>query len=204
MGDSHSRKLACRNWCFSRLIFITKNDFFKMVKIEIRKAVSEDYLLVSDLGSKSFYETWRPVNSEEDIQNYIKEAFNPLNIKADIEAGSTNTFFIAIEENKPVGYVKLRNDRTHEEFKDEKAIELERLYVLQEWQEKKVGKALMDEGLKMAVDQHYNWMWLGVATENLKALKFYKQYGFIIFGEKIFKLGDALDTDYLMKKNLVE
>ena len=175
-----------------------------MVKIEIRKAVSEDYLLVSDLGSKAFYETWRPVNTEEDIQRYISEAFNPLNIKEDIEADNVNTFFIAIEGKRAVGYIKLRNDRSHEEFKDEKAIELERLYVLKEWQEKKVGKALMDEGLKMAFNQNFKWMWLGVATENYKALKFYKQYGFVIFGEKIFKLGDAVDTDYLMKKKLIE
>ena len=133
-----------------------------------------------------------------------QEAFNPLKIKIDIEAESINTFFVAISENKAVGYVKLRNDRTYEEFKNERVIELERLYVLKEWQEKKIGKALMDEALKMAGDQHYIWMWLGVATDNFKALKFYKQYGFIIFGEKIFKLGEALDTDYLMKKKIVE
>ena len=175
-----------------------------MVNIEIRKAISDDYLLVSDLGSKAFYETWRPVNTEEDILKYIQEAFNPLKIKIDIEAESINTFFVAISENKAVGYVKLRNDRTYEEFKNERVIELERLYVLKEWQEKKVGKTLMDEALKMAGDQHYIWMWLGVATDNFKALKFYKQYGFIIFGEKIFKLGEALDTDYLMKKKIVE
>lgn len=175
-----------------------------MVNIEIRKVISDDYLLVSDLGSKAFYETWRPVNTEEDILKYIQEAFNPLKIKIDIEAESINTFFVAISENKAVGYVKLRNDRTYEEFKNESVIELERLYVLKEWQEKKVGKALMDEALKMAGDQRYIWMWLGVATDNFKALKFYKQYGFLIFGEKIFKLGEALDTDYLMKKKLVE
>ena len=175
-----------------------------MIKIQIRKAVSDDYLLVSDLGSKAFYETWRPVNTEEDILKYIQEAFNPLKIKIDIEAESINTFFVAISENKAVGYVKLRNDRTYEEFKNERVIELERLYVLKEWQKKKVGKALMDESLKMACEQRYKWMWLGVATENFKALKFYKQYGFTIFGEKIFKLGEALDTDFLMKKKLDE
>ena len=52
-----------------------------MGKIEIRKAFSDDYLLLSDLGEKSFYETWRPVNTEDDIQKYIREAFNPINIK---------------------------------------------------------------------------------------------------------------------------
>ena len=175
-----------------------------MEKIEIRKAFSDDYLLLSDLGKKSFYETWRPVNTEEDIQKYIREAFNPINIKMDIETDSINTFFIAFADAKAVGYIKLRNDRTYEDFKNEKVIELERLYVLKEWQEKKVGKVLMDEGLKMAINQHCQWIWLGVATENFKALKFYKQYGFTIFGEKVFKLGDAVDTDYLMKKKLVD
>ena len=61
---------------------------------------------------------------------------------------------------------------------------------------------MMDHSIQIAIDNNYDWIWLGVNTENLKAINFYKRYGFIVFGEKSFKLGEAMDTDFLMKKKL--
>jgi ribosomal protein S18 acetylase RimI-like enzyme len=171
-----------------------------MMNIKIRTALPSDYLLLSDLGGQTFYETWRPVNTEEDMQSYIKKSFDPDKIKSDLEAHSINTFLIATIDSIATGYVKLRRDRTYDEFKSEKVIEIERIYVSKEFQEKKVGKALMDRCIEIATNENHKWIWLGVNVDNLKAINFYKRYGFTVFGEKSFQLGDALDTDYLMKK----
>ena len=46
----------------------------------------------------------------------------------------------------------------------------------------------MNECVKVATTGNYSWIWLGVAVENYKALNFYKKNGFVIFGEKTFKL----------------
>ena len=172
------------------------------MNIKICTALPSDYSLLSDLGHKTFYDTWRPMNTEEDMQKYIKEAFDPLKIKSDIEAVATNTFLLAFIGKDAVGYVKLRCDRTYEEFKNEKAIEVERIYVVKEWQDKKVGKVLMDQCLQFATNNNFLWIWLGVNTDNSKAINFYKRYGFTVFGEKSFRLGEALDTDYLMKRSV--
>ena len=174
------------------------------MSIEIRMALPSDFILISELGSKTFYDTWRPVNTEEDMQKYIKDAFNPLKIKMDIEASGINTFMLAFFGKDAIGYVKLRCDRFYEEFKNEKALELERIYVVKEWQDKKAGKALMDQSLQFAKDNNYLWIWLGVNVDNIKAIDFYKRYDFTVFGEKSFKLGEAVDTDFLMKKKLVD
>ena len=170
------------------------------MNIEIRKALSSDINLLSDLGRETFYETWRPVNTEEDMQQYMMEAFDHNKIKTDVEDTAINTFLIAYVGDYAIGYVKLRCDRTYVEFKNERVIELERIYVVKEWQGKKVGKGLMDHCLDLASDGNYSWIWLGVNTDNTKAIEFYKQYGFTIFGEKSFKLGEAVDKDFLMKK----
>ncbi len=170
--------------------------------IVIKRAEEADYETVAELGAKTFYETWRPVNTEEDMRKYIAKAFDPDNIRKDIADQKINTFFIAFSEDIAVGYAKLRRDRTYDEFKGTRPIELERIYVDKSFQDKYVGRALMDECLKVSKEEKYDWFWLGVNIDNVKAIAFYKKYGFTIFGEKSFQLGDATDNDYLMKLQL--
>jgi diamine N-acetyltransferase len=168
---------------------------------QIRIATPEDYQLVSDIARFTFYETWRHVNTEEDLQLYMSEAFNPEKIKKDLE-DAENTFLLEYYNNELIGYVKLRTDRTYDEFKEEKAIEIERIYVKHQYHGLKAGKALMDTCIDIAKKGNYQWLWLGVNDENTKAIDFYKKYGFTIFGTKTFKLGTAIDEDYLMKLKL--
>jgi diamine N-acetyltransferase len=170
-------------------------DFFKI--IFPRPA---DYLAVAEIGRFTFYETWRPVNSEEDMQLYLSEAFNPAKIKKDL-ADKGNTFLLLYFQNELIGYAKLRTDRTYDEFNDARVIEMERIYVKHHYQGMKAGKALMDKCIEIARNGNYEWLWLGVNQEN-KAIDFYKKYGFTIFGTKSFKLGTADDEDYLMKMKL--
>jgi ribosomal protein S18 acetylase RimI-like enzyme len=172
------------------------------MKIEIRKALPTDNMILSEIGRLTFYETWRPVNTEEDMQNYMNEAFNPDKLKKEIEDFAVNTFLIASAAEKIIGYAKLRRDRSYDEFKNETAIEIERIYVAKDWQGLKVGKVLMDKCLEIALNEKFYWIWLGVNIDNLKAINFYKQYGFEIFGEKSFQLGEANDSDYLMKRRM--
>jgi len=41
-----------------------------------------------------------------------------------------------------------------------------------------------------------------VWEHNIKAIAFYKKFGFEQFGSHIFMLGDDIQTDILMRKNL--
>jgi ribosomal protein S18 acetylase RimI-like enzyme len=172
------------------------------MSIRIRNATGNDYRVVSEIARSTFYETWRPVNTEADMQQYMRKAFDPFILKTDIENTEVNTYLLAVEDVLALGYAKMRNDRIYEEFRGERALEIERIYVRKEYQDKKIGKALMDRCLQIAAAENYRWLWLGVNIDNLKAINFYKRYGFTIFGEKAFQLGDAVDNDYLMKKRL--
>ena len=172
------------------------------MNLVIRKAVDKDFELLAKLGNDTFYETWKDVNTPEDMAVYLKKAFDPKEILKDIQEPS-NTFLILFFEDKPIGYAKLRRDRTYDEFNNESAIEIERIYVFKEYHSMKAGAKLMNESLKIANEEKHKWMWLGVNVDNHKAINFYKAYGFVIFGEKGFQLGDAVDTDYLMKLPLV-
>lgn len=171
------------------------------MNVEIRKAAPDDFEIVTSVGHDTFYETWKDVNTPADMAVYLKKAFDPKVISEDIN-NPANTFLLAFLDDRAIGYAKIRRDRTYDEFNGESAIEIERIYVFQEYQRLKVGKKLMDECLQIASDEKYTWIWLGVNIDNHKAINFYKSYGFTIFGEKGFQLGDAVDTDYLMKKRM--
>src|SRR5436190_17830671 len=51
------------------------NEIPMKIKPVITRAHLEDAAAVAAIGSSTFYETWRPVNTEEDMQLYIARAF---------------------------------------------------------------------------------------------------------------------------------
>ncbi len=169
------------------------------MEISIKIAEKADSIEVAKVGRETFYETWKDVNTPEDMTIYLAKAFKDETIANELESAN-NTFLLAYSDNKVVGFVKLRRDRTYDEFKNEPAIEMERIYVYNDFHGKKVGKFLMDFSIEIAKRENYKWFWLGVNEFNYKALNFYKSYGFEVFGEKTFQLGEAIDTDFLMKK----
>lgn len=169
------------------------------MQVRIKKAHPGEAALVADIGRITFYETWKSVNTEEDLQAYMSKSFDSEKLKGEIENSLVTTFLFAYVDDELAGYVKLRNDRTPEKLGD-LSLEIERIYVLKKFQDKKVGKALMDECLEMASKGNYVWVWLGVNQENIKAVNFYNRYGFEVFGTKKFILGTAIDEDFLMKR----
>lgn len=81
-------------------------------------------------------------------------------------------------------------------------MEIERIYVLQKYQGKKIGQILYEKAIQIAHDKQVKYVWLGVWEQNLRAINFYKKNDFIEFDKHIFKLGNDAQTDIMMKKNI--
>ena len=81
-------------------------------------------------------------------------------------------------------------------------IELCRLYNLQEFIGKGIGKSLMLKCLEFAEENRHDTIWLGVWENNNLAINFYRKFGFEKCGEHVFRLGNDLQTDWLMQRNL--
>ena len=85
------------------------------------------------------------------------------------------------------------------ELKDETALEIERIYVIQEYQGKKVGQQLYEKAIQVAIEKKAQYVWLGVWEENHKAIQFYNKNGFQVFDKHVFVLGDEKQTDLMMR-----
>jgi len=101
-----------------------------------------------------------------------------------------------------VGYLKLNFGSSQTELKDDRALEIERIYVLKEFHGKSVGQELYEKAIYVARQKNADYVWLGVWEQNPRAINFYKKNGFIEFDKHIFKLGEDEQTDIMMKLQL--
>lgn len=173
--------------------------------ISIKKASLSDLEIVAKLGAQTFRETYSQANTKNDMDKYISDAFSLKEIKKEL-LDEKSVFFLASLDGKNIGYAKMSTNRKIRKLKKIKAIELERLYVLKEIIGKGAGKALMECCLDYAKNHGfeviYTQVWGDMYDKNLKAIEFYKKWGFEPFGEEIFKLGESEQKDILMKKEI--
>lgn len=170
----------------------------KNIKIKLRKASSKDAEFLANLGAKTFYETYQDKVNNSNLLPYIKNSFNRNNLKKEI-IDSSNTFLIAFVDRKAVGYAKLRRNSFPNQPKKLKSIEIERMYVSKQMVGKGIGSILMEECVRIANNEKTNFIWLGVWKKNIKAVSFYKKFGFSVFGSHEFKLGREKHKDLLMR-----
>lgn len=135
------------------------------------------------------------------MKEYLEKSFNTEKIKTELN-NPDSFFFIAWEEDNPVGYLKVNSGKAQTELQDDTALEIERIYVKSSHHGKKVGQLLYNQALETAQNLKKSYLWLGVWEENLRALNFYRKNGFIEFDKHIFRLGTDEQTDLMMKKIL--
>ena len=174
-----------------------------MENIEIRKISLMDIGQLQSIGKQTFFETFADTNTESDMAKYLDENFSIEKLTNEITTPNSE-FYFALIGKQVIGYLKVNSGSAQTELKDQNTFELERIYVLKEFQGKRVGQILYNTALDMAKRVNANYIWLGVWEKNHRAINFYKKNSFIEFDRHIFKLGDDKQTDIMMRLNLKE
>ena len=172
-----------------------------MDTIQIKLATTADAELIADMSRDSFLATFAPQNTRENIEKYMNIQFTKELLMAEVGAVD-NIFLLACSNHEPAGYVRL-NENSFEVGSDaQNPIEIARFYAMPSQIGKGVGKAMMHHCIALGADMGKDVIWLGVWEHNQRAIDFYSSFGFEKFGEHGFLLGDDLQNDWLMKKNL--
>ncbi|TCZ65112.1 GNAT family N-acetyltransferase [Flaviaesturariibacter aridisoli] len=167
----------------------------------LRTATVYDAELIADISRKTFYDTFAADNTEADMRLFLTQQFTRGRLM--LEVGRRELHFVLAYVGKEVaGYVKLRDARPPKELGSNSALEIARLYVLQEFIGQKVGASLMAESIRVAQQRQKEWVWLGVWESNARAIAFYERWGFEKFGECDFLLGTDVQRDWLMKRSV--
>lgn len=168
-----------------------------MNHIELKDAGIEQAALIADISRTTFEETFGPHNTVEDMQLFLQEQFTADQLIQEVGIPG-HRHVIAYSDGTPAGYLFIKY-HSHPLLQNEPALEISRIYCLQKFQGRGIGKSLMQEALLDAYKKNLKWVWLGVWKENTKALAFYQSFGFSSFSMTAFLLGNDIQQDWLMK-----
>ena len=165
--------------------------------IEIRTATSADARLLSELGSRTFRDTFASENNESDMTLYLASAFG-VDIQTRELADPSSTFLIAQVGGMAAGYSRLRLGPAPECVRGVRPVEIARFYADAPWIGRGVGAALLMACLDEAAARACDVVWLATWDRNARAIAFYSKWGFETAGEADFTLGDDVQHDLLM------
>lgn len=169
--------------------------------VTIRRGTLEDAGLLSELGARTFAETFAADNTEEDLTAYMASSFNVAQQTSELE-DPASTFLIAEVDGRAAGYAKLHDGEPEKGVEGAKPVELVRLYVSREWLGRGIGEQLMRACLDEARQTGHETIWLGVWERNQRAQAFYRKWNFRTVGEHMFPLGSDLQRDLVMERAL--
>jgi ribosomal protein S18 acetylase RimI-like enzyme len=170
-------------------------------RVEVRKVKESELSFLREMAIQTFRETFGFDNTETQLEDYFNASYTPSNFIAEYEDDETDTFFL-IKGDEKVGFLKVSWGSAQTESLLDDAFEIQRIYILKEYQGQGFGKVFFEFALQKAVDSGHEWAWLGVWEKNYRAQSFYKRYGFEKFAEHSFPVGEKIDTDWLLKKSL--
>ena len=169
--------------------------------LTIRRGTLEDAALLSDLGARTFSETFAADNTPEDLAAYMATSFNVAQQTAELE-DPASTFLIAEVDGHAAGYARLHAGEPAKGVEGANPVELVRLYVSRDWLGRGLGEQLMRACIDEARQAGHETIWLGVWERNARAQAFYRKWNFRAVGEHIFPLGSDLQRDIVMERSL--
>ena len=153
------------------------------------------------LSIHTYYETFAALNTPENMEKYLRCAFDREKLRKELE-DKNSLFFFLLSGEKLAGYLKVNEAPSQTDVNDPASLEIERIYVSGEFQGEGLGRYLVELAIRMAVERKKKYVWLGVWEKNEKAIRFYKRNGFCQIGTHSFVMGEDVQTDYIMRKDL--
>lgn len=158
--------------------------------IRIVPVQKEDVPLLVSLGRRSLVESHGRSAPAEVFNAYLDEKFTEAALQEEL-ADEANLFHLICYNDEPAGYSKIIYNCPIEPLASPRLTKLERLYLLSEFYDKKLGHQLLQYNIDLSKKAGQEGMWLYVWKENRRALRFYERAGFAIVGDGWFRLTDS-------------
>ena len=162
----------------------------------LKKATSDDIPLIHEMAGQAFPHTYREILSPEQLAYMMDWMYSSKSLRQQIEQDG-HVYFIAYDKDVPCGYVSVQPQAAD-------VFHLQKIYVLPQWQGKKVGRFLFEAAVTYIKCVHPSpcLMELNVNRYN-KALGFYQHMGMRKLREGDFPIGNGYYmNDYIMGLDL--
>ena len=145
--------------------------------------------IIADIGRRSFQDAFaRYFNRQEDLWEYLEFTYRPEKIAASLSRPN-NAFFLCLYNQRPVGFAKIKKQSPNKKIPADRQMELQKIYLLQEYHGTGAAPALLKAVLDLAEDIRPDYLWLDVLIQNARAIRFYEKNGFAKWAKHFFVIG---------------
>ncbi|WP_198342248.1 GNAT family N-acetyltransferase [Pedobacter psychrophilus] len=153
------------------------------------------------ISKETFLFAFANDNTPENLSDYFEKAFSIEALTKQISDHNSRFYFV-YDDDKLAAYFKINIGESQTEIGANDGMELERIYIYPNHQNKKIGAFIINEVKIKGILEDKKYIWLGVWEHNLKAIKFYQNHGFKKFDSHIYYLGNDPQTDLMMRLEL--
>ncbi len=170
-----------------------------MPEAVIRRAVPADAAVLSELGARTFVETFGHLYHADDLRDFLVEAYSLDKTRSDL-ADPRRAAWLVEEGGEAIGYALAGPcDLPHDQVTPECG-ELKRIYFIKGRQGGGLGRRLFAEVIAWLQADGPRNVWIGVWSQNHGAQRFYAREGFGTVGEYGFKVGRTVDREFILKR----
>lgn len=170
----------------------------------IRKATTDDAGPLADLAAVTFPLACPASSSPEDIAAHVANTLSERHFRAYL--GDPDITILVVDADGALRGYSLLVNRPAEDpdvasaLKVLPSVELSKCYVHPEHHGLGAAAELMHISLEAAAAAGASGVWLGVNSQNARAIRFYEKSGFRKTGSKSFRLGTTVEHDFVMER----
>ena len=151
-----------------------------MDPISIRRANEKDAELLFSVCRQSYVQSFADHWVEGGLEWYLEKVYGMDVLQNDLKNADIN-YFICYCEGEPVGFIKVKLNSTLSTKIRGKHLEIEKLYFLEKYKRRGLGKQMIDRVRQIAKELGIKVIWLAVIDSNISAITFYENIGFKFF-----------------------
>lgn len=164
--------------------------------ITILEATAKDIKIIQEITYKTWPITYGKILSKEQL-DYMLDLFYSDEALINQFEKKEQLFYLISEDEVTLGFIGIEHN-----YKDEAVTKIHKIYLLPETQGKGIGKKVIEQIEKMALENHSTVLSLNVNRFN-SALSFYKKIGFEVIDEANIDIGNGyFMEDFVMEKKL--
>lgn len=165
----------------------------------VRMADASDARPLAVLAEQTFRGAFEALNTPVNMDLHCAAHFSEALQRTEILDAAFDTL-VADHSGQLVGFAQLHWGPGPESLGAQQPVEIQRLYVSQEWHGRGVAQELMTTVIGLAEARGADQVWLGVWERNPRAIAFYRKCGFREVGAHTFLLGTEPQRDIVMTR----
>ncbi len=170
-----------------------------MTNTMIRRARPQDAVTLSDLGRRTFSQTFAHLYPPADLTSFLVTAYAVEKMAAELVDPDT-AVWLAEDGDTPIGYAVAGACSLPHPDVTTTCGELKRIYLLESHRGGGLGSKLLSTSLDWLERTGRRRLWIGVWSGNLGAQRLYERHGFAKVGEYGFKVGQTTDHEFILRR----